>query len=93
VQTLVDRLVEDGTLEGGDATSLTAKLRAAAHQLDRGNGPAGVNQLRSFLNELGALVRSDRLTEVQAAPLRAAAAEVIAAASNRRSGAGSTGDP
>jgi hypothetical protein len=53
-------------------------LRAAAHQLERGNVTAGVNQLRSFLNEVGALVRSDRLTGAQAASLRAAVAEVIA---------------
>jgi hypothetical protein len=81
VLTLVDRLVAEGALTSDNATSLTAKLRAAAHQLDRGNVPAGVSQLRSFLNELGALVRSDRLTEAQAAPLRAAATEVIASAS------------
>jgi DNA/RNA endonuclease G (NUC1) len=71
VQRLVDRLV-------AEATSLTAMLRAAAHQLERGNVTAGVNQLRSFLNEVGALVRSDRLTGAQAASLRAAVAEVIA---------------
>ena len=76
VRVLVDALAGIGML-GRDARSLTVKLSAAAHQLERGNVTAGVNQLESFLNELGALVQAGRLTAADAEPLHAAAAEVI----------------
>lgn len=82
VQALVDGLAAEGMLKSGAATSLTAKLRAAAQQLERGNVTAGVNQLGGFLNELAALVRSGRLNAVDAAPLEAAATALIDAASN-----------
>ena len=80
VQALIDGLVAEGTLKSGAATSLTAKLRAAAQQLERGNVTAGVSQLGSFLNELDALVRAGRLAAAEAEPLRAAAREVMASA-------------
>jgi DNA/RNA endonuclease G (NUC1) len=80
VQALIDGLVADGKLKGGVATSLTAKLRAAAQQLEGGKVSAGVSQLGSFLNELDALVRAGRLAAAEAEPLRAAAGEVMASA-------------
>jgi DNA/RNA endonuclease G (NUC1) len=80
VQALIDGLVAEGKLKSGAATSLAAKLRAAAQQLERGNVTAGVNQLGSVLNELDALVRSGRLAAAEAEPLRAAAREVMASA-------------
>ena len=80
MQALIDELVAEGKLKSGAATSLTAKLRAAAQQLERGNVTAGVNQLGSFLNELDALVRSGRLAAAEAQALRAAARDVMASA-------------
>jgi len=77
VARLVDRLVEDGTLNSGDANSLIVKLEAAAVQLDRGNAQSGVSQLGSFLNELAALVRAGRLSAADAEPLRVAVRNVI----------------
>jgi DNA/RNA endonuclease G (NUC1) len=74
-QALVDGLAREGALANGDARSLTVKLRASADQLERGNTTAGVRQLASFLNELDALVRSNRLSAADAESLRAAAEE------------------
>ncbi|HEX9611223.1 MAG TPA: DNA/RNA non-specific endonuclease, partial [Gemmatimonadales bacterium] len=77
VARLVDRLVEDGMLNSGDANSLIVKLEAAAVQLDRGNPKSGVSQLDSFLNELAALVRAGRLSAADAEPLRVAVRSLI----------------
>jgi hypothetical protein len=57
--------------------SLTAKLNAAIQQLERGNETAAANQLEALLNELDALMRSGRITEEQAQPLRTAVERVL----------------
>ena len=67
---LVLRLAKDGELSTGNANSLTAKLDAARQQLDRGNTTAVNGQLGAVLNELEAMVRSGRLSDADAAPIR-----------------------
>jgi probable HAF family extracellular repeat protein len=62
-------LAEEGVLDDGQANSLTSKLEAAQHQLDRGNSAAAVNVLSAFINQVDAIVRSGRLTEEAAQPL------------------------
>ncbi len=75
-QRLVDGYVTAGTIDAGEATSLSAKLAAAAAALERGNATAADNQLRAFLNEVQAMERSRRLSSTDAAALRAAIAAV-----------------
>ena len=58
-------------------SSLTAKLAAALAALEGGNTGAAVNQLGAFINEVGALVRSRRLSEAEGASLIAAAQAVL----------------
>jgi DNA/RNA endonuclease G (NUC1)/PKD repeat protein len=72
----VMQMVDD--LAGVPGNSLHAKLDAAAKQLQAGKNTPAANQLNAFLNELDALVRSGRLSEAQAAPLRDAVNRVIA---------------
>jgi DNA/RNA endonuclease G (NUC1) len=67
---LVLRLAKDGKISTGNAYSLTAKLDAARQQLDRGNSTPVNGQLGAVLNELDAMVRSGRLSDVDAAPIR-----------------------
>jgi hypothetical protein len=49
---------------------LSAKLDAAKKQLERGNTTPASGQLGAVLNELDAMVRSGRLADADAAPLR-----------------------
>ena len=65
-------------LTNAPGNSLHAKLDAAAKQIQAGKNTPAANQLNAFLNELDALVRSGRLSEAQAAPLRDAVNRVIA---------------
>jgi DNA/RNA endonuclease G (NUC1) len=66
-----------GRLSAGNVISLTAKLDAAKKQLDSGNTNAANGQLGAILNELDAMVRSGRLTETDAAPLRSLVERVL----------------
>lgn len=66
---MVDALAGSGALSAGEAGSLTAKLRAADQQLERGNAVAATNQIRAFINQVNALVRSGRLSESEGASL------------------------
>ncbi|HYC51475.1 MAG TPA: DNA/RNA non-specific endonuclease [Gemmatimonadaceae bacterium] len=75
---LADALVSSGALSSGNGNSLRSKLEAAAASVERGNSVAAVNQLQALLNELDAMVRSRRLTDAEAAPLRAAVAAFVA---------------
>jgi DNA/RNA endonuclease G (NUC1) len=74
---IVFRLAKDGQLSAGNAISLTAKLDAAKKQLDSGNTNAASGQLGAVLNELNAMVRSDRLAETDAAPVRSLVQRVL----------------
>ena len=74
----VDSLVSQGQLKGGEANSLTAKLRAALQQLERGNTTAAGGQVRAFINQVQALVRSGRLSSAQGQHLIDGANSVLA---------------
>ena len=75
---MIGTLVASGKLDDGNANSLTSKLNAALKQLANGkNTPAG-NQLKAFLNELDAMVRSGRLSDADADPMRAVVGRLIA---------------
>jgi DNA/RNA endonuclease G (NUC1) len=78
---LVDQLVAAGRLAAGNATSLSAKLRAATDALQRGNPAAAVNQLGAALRELDAMTGSGRLAAADAEALRSYIGRVIRSAS------------
>jgi DNA/RNA endonuclease G (NUC1) len=75
---LVDALADDGKIDAGTANSLRVKLEGAGRSLDDANTTAALGKLRALLNELEALVRSDRLSETDAQPLRTLIDRVIA---------------
>ncbi|HUQ19518.1 MAG TPA: DNA/RNA non-specific endonuclease [Gemmatimonadaceae bacterium] len=79
-QTIVNQLLSDGKLNGGNANSLTSKLNAALASFNSGGKGAGVNQLNALLNEIDALIKSKRLSESDAASLRALINRIIASA-------------
>lgn len=62
---MIDALESTGTLSAGNASSMRAKLVAAAESYDRGNATAARNQLKALTNEVEALERSRRLTADQ----------------------------
>ena len=64
-------------LSAGNVNSLTVKLDAAKKQLEMGNTNAASGQLGAVLNELDAMVRSGRLAETDAAPLRSLVERVL----------------
>ena len=61
VQSIIAQLLADGDISKGAATSLNAKLNAAAAAFGRGESGAGVNQLNALLNEIKAMVTTGRL--------------------------------
>jgi endonuclease G len=69
VEMIVDAVDELEALSNGETAALEAKLHAASNQIRRNNGRAAANELNAFINQLQALVLSDRLTESAAAPL------------------------
>jgi DNA/RNA endonuclease G (NUC1) len=71
-QRVVDGFVTAGTMDAGEANSLSAKIAAAAASIEGGNATAARNQLRALLNEVQAMERSRRLSAADAAALRAA---------------------
>jgi uncharacterized delta-60 repeat protein len=73
----VSGLASLGVLNHGQANALMAKLRAAAKSVDKGNNHAAANQLRAFINQVNALVKTGRLTAAQGDPLIAGANGVI----------------
>jgi endonuclease G len=73
----VDQLVTAGVLAKGTGSSLTSKLDGAVKQFEARKIQPAVNQLEAFVHEVDALVRSDRLTTANAAPLRTGAQRVI----------------
>ena len=60
---LVEALLADGTINAGNANSLTSKLDGARKALESGNVNAASGKLGAVLNELEAMVRSGRVTE------------------------------
>ena len=65
---LLDELAAAGKIDAGNASSLRTKLESAQAALERDNDTAATSKLRALLNELSAMVSSDRLTpeEIQA---------------------------
>ena len=78
---LIQQLVANGTIKPGNGNSLLVKLDAAINALARGNNTAAAGQLNALLNEIDAMVKSGRLSLLNANALRAALAGIIAAAS------------
>ena len=76
---LVDALADVGKVDAGNANSLRVKLDGARRSLAATNTSAALGKLRALLNELDALVRSGRLSDADAQPLRALVARVIEA--------------
>ena len=68
-------------LSNGELSSLRAKLNAASAALRRDDTTPAVNALEAFTNEVGAMVRSGRLSESAAASVLGYARRVIASAS------------
>jgi len=69
--------VESLELNAGNKNSLVKKLEAAKDSLARGNRGAAANQLGAFINEVQALLRSERLGASMAASLIAQATLII----------------
>ena len=78
---LIQQLVADGTIKPGNGNSLSVKLEAAISALARGDNKAAAGQLKALLNEIDAMVKSGRLSLLNANALRAALEGIIAAAS------------
>jgi predicted outer membrane repeat protein len=65
---IADLIAQVGTLDlnSGQQNSLTSKLQAAQQSLARGNDTAAGNQLNAFVNQVNALVNSQRLGQLSA---------------------------
>jgi hypothetical protein len=70
----VEALVAAGKLSRAQGHALSVKLAAALRQLERGKTKAAGNIIGAFLNQVEALVRSRRLSDADAGPLRDQAA-------------------
>ena len=66
----VEALVAAGKLSRAEGHALSVKLEAALRLLERGKTKAAGNVIGAFLNQVEALVRSRRLSDVDAGPLR-----------------------
>jgi len=78
---LVASLAANAGLNSGNTGSLQTKVDAAQQQLGIGNITPAVNQLRSALNELDALIRSGRVTAGDAVGLQTMLNAVISSIS------------
>jgi hypothetical protein len=63
---IVNQLRDDGVLNQGNANSLCVKLDNAEKSRAKGNTTAAVNQISAFINEVNALRKAKKLTDVQA---------------------------
>jgi hypothetical protein len=69
----VQTLVSTGKLSRAEAHALGVKLDAVARLLDRHHAKAAANVLRAFVNQVGALMQSRRLSRADGRPLIEAA--------------------
>jgi PKD repeat protein len=67
----------NGVVGGGQANSLSAKLRNAAQSLNHDDAAAANGQIGAFINEVQAVVQSGRLTQAQGDALIAAAQRIL----------------
>ena len=77
--TLLDALVAAGKIDAGNANALRTKLESARLALERDNDTAATGKLRALLNELEAMVHSDRLTREEVEELRQLIERVLGA--------------
>jgi hypothetical protein len=77
LEVLVSTLARTGSLSRGNASALNAVLNAAGASLARGDETPAVEQLRAFMNQVAALVGTDRLTQAEADGMTAAANRII----------------
>ena len=61
----VQKFVDDGTLNGGQANALTSKLENVLAKLAKGNSNAAANQLGAFINQVEDFVADGILTAEQ----------------------------
>ena len=73
----VEQLLADDVVNGGQANSLTAKLRAAQKSAANGRATAAANQVDAFINEVQALVSAGVLTAEDGAGLIAIAEQIL----------------
>ncbi len=73
--TSVQELVSTGLLDFGNGNALNAKLNAAMASVNKGNSKAACNQLRAFINQVQALLKSGKLSAASAQSLLAAVAQ------------------
>ena len=79
INSLIAQVISPGLgFRNGEKTSLIAKLNAALGYLQAGDTADAIAVLQAFINEVNALVNSDRLTTAAAAPLISAAEGIIA---------------
>ena len=76
---LLDELAAAGKIDAGNANSLRTKLESAQVALERDNDTAATGKLRALLNELSAMVSSDRLTPEEIEALRDLVERVLGA--------------
>jgi hypothetical protein len=73
----VDELLQDGSINWGQANALRSKLESALQSLERGKEIPAINKVEAFINQVEALVRSHRLTEEQGEQLIATALGIV----------------
>ncbi|HJQ09709.1 MAG TPA: DNA/RNA non-specific endonuclease [Gemmatimonadaceae bacterium] len=73
------RALSAAGLNDGEINSLVAKISAAQDQLAIGNSTPAANQLGSLLNQLNALTKSGRISDGDAAALRAMIQALVSA--------------
>jgi hypothetical protein len=56
--------VLSGKLNASEGNALTSKLDAAANQLGKGNSKATISLLGAFINQIEAMMKSERLAQV-----------------------------
>jgi hypothetical protein len=74
----VEMLLDTGAISTGDASALTAMLRASAAAMTRDNASAAINTLEAFIHHVEVLVAGGELTAAQAEPLILAAQQAVA---------------
>ena len=75
--TVVQTLLDGGALNAGIAKSLASKLDGVRKSLEDDNMNAASGKLRALLNEIEALIRSDRVREEQIEPLQTLVERVL----------------
>jgi alpha-tubulin suppressor-like RCC1 family protein len=74
----INQLAALGTLNAGNANSLTSKLNNAIASINASSSTAAANQLQAFINNVNALVGSGRLPAATGTQLIDAANQIIA---------------